>query len=659
MNISHYPVDSNTAILVAIQGKNQSQYLQPDYFLSSSNNSFLGKKYDKIQQRISRIVSAMLLSGLVLTTSVDASASSNTEVPVFPYMQDQANGFDHEESQLPDLSSDIFQSPAKKKSLVRRAAHKVAKRLGFSNSTLKSKVPDPIFFEQPSMSYDEVKAIYESEYGESIDDAMSKRVERNETLADILRRTLDIRERELVKRESLNTLDTFSDTASVTSSSGISEMSISDSNSDNSGSTSDEHIWQDPDKEIGEVLIEELGSDNEPIKNIKVPEVNNSNPSSYSPESTLKYLDEILDTSSRYSGSDTASNSDISSPDAGSMNGSFDFTPSSDDLDHTDTTQHEFSNIPDTILTEIPNETFATSHNAQNWEWDTDWDDSSDDDTSSIYTSQSEYSDSDSEYPNSDSEYDFSSEQVSSNEFEVIEEGGNFDTAVTRTQETASVTIDVSDVSNELQVSAISANITDESEVSAPVDQANTENHNTLLAVADTELAISDTTNDLANADLGIALDIESTLENLWFIMDELPALGKINSLNTALAESRKYGGCFVAGIQNIFQLDKIYGSAATNDLLDLFNSKFIFRVGDQQTAHRSAMMLGEQEIRKTQESLSYGSNTIRDGVNINTIEQKKMQVLPAEIMSLPNLSCFVKLAGHYPISKLNMKWQN
>lgn len=135
-----------------------------------------------------------------------------------------------------------------------------------------------------------------------------------------------------------------------------------------------------------------------------------------------------------------------------------------------------------------------------------------------------------------------------------------------------------------------------------------------------------------------------------------MPSLAKSNSLNTALAESKKYGGCFVVGIQNIFQLNKIYGSAAANDLLDLFNSKFIFRVGDQQTAHRSAMMLGEKEICKIQESLSYGLNTIRDGVNINTIEQKK-QVLPAEIMSLPNLSCFVKLAGHYPISKLNMQW--
>jgi hypothetical protein len=137
MNISYYPCDSNRAKLFANQGSTKSKYLQPDYFLSSSNNSYLGKKYNKIQQRISRIVPAALLAGLVLTTSVDASASSNTEVPVFSYMQDQATGFDHEASQLPDLSSDIFQSPAKKKSLVRRAAHKVAKRLGFSNSTLK------------------------------------------------------------------------------------------------------------------------------------------------------------------------------------------------------------------------------------------------------------------------------------------------------------------------------------------------------------------------------------------------------------------------------------------------------------------------------------------------------------------------------------------
>ncbi len=89
---------------------------------------------------------------------------------------------------------------------------------------------------------------------------------------------------------------------------------------------------------------------------------------------------------------------------------------------------------------------------------------------------------------------------------------------------------------------------------------------------------------------------------NMWFIIDELPALQKIPSLPTALAESRKYGGCFVAGLQNIYQLEEIYGLAGAASMLDLFNSKFIFRVSDQQTAHRSALMLGEQETLETQE---------------------------------------------------------
>ncbi|KJV76939.1 type IV secretory system Conjugative DNA transfer family protein [Orientia tsutsugamushi str. TA716] len=46
--------------------------------------------------------------------------------------------------------------------------------------------------------------------------------------------------------------------------------------------------------------------------------------------------------------------------------------------------------------------------------------------------------------------------------------------------------------------------------------------------------------------------------KNMWFILDELPALQKVSSLPVALAESRKYGGCFVAGLQNIHQLEAI-----------------------------------------------------------------------------------------------------
>lgn len=38
--------------------------------------------------------------------------------------------------------------------------------------------------------------------------------------------------------------------------------------------------------------------------------------------------------------------------------------------------------------------------------------------------------------------------------------------------------------------------------------------------------------------------NINNTHSNMWFVIDELPALHKISSLPIALAESRKYGGC-------------------------------------------------------------------------------------------------------------------
>ncbi len=185
---------------------------------------------------------------------------------------------------------------------------------------------------------------------------------------------------------------------------------------------------------------------------------------SYGSESTIKYLDQILDTSSGYSGSDTASNSDISSPDSLSTNGSFDFTPQSEDLEHSDIAQDDFSNISNTIFTNPLNETFTATHSTTSYEWDTEWDDS-DDDTSSIYTSQSEYSDSDSEYPNSDSEYDLSSGQGINSETYTNDVMGN---PAAEMSDNASVIIDVS---NELQVSEVQANILDESEILESADQ--------------------------------------------------------------------------------------------------------------------------------------------------------------------------------------------
>ena len=146
--------------------------------------------------------------------------------------------------------------------------------------------------------------------------------------------------------------------------------------------------------------------------------------------------------------------------------------------------------------------------------------------------------------------------------------------------------------------------------------------------------------------------------EKMWFVMDELPAIQKIPSLAMVLAQGRKYGACLVAGIQNIAQLDRIYGHDGSKELLDLFRTRFFFAVSDNHIAEYASKSLGEIEIDETKESLSYGSNTMRDGVNINSAEKIKRLVLPDEVKNLPPLTCYVKLCGEYPITKLKMELQ-
>ena len=144
--------------------------------------------------------------------------------------------------------------------------------------------------------------------------------------------------------------------------------------------------------------------------------------------------------------------------------------------------------------------------------------------------------------------------------------------------------------------------------------------------------------------------------KNIWVILDELPALGQIPSLKTALSESRKYGGCIVATIQNIWQMKNTYNQMGGMDLLDQFNTRALFRVGDQQTAEYMARMLGTEEIRENQESLSYGANTMRDGVNINNIERSRPLVLPSELMGLNTFEFFLKMGGSIPAARIKNK---
>jgi type IV secretory pathway TraG/TraD family ATPase VirD4 len=112
-----------------------------------------------------------------------------------------------------------------------------------------------------------------------------------------------------------------------------------------------------------------------------------------------------------------------------------------------------------------------------------------------------------------------------------------------------------------------------------------------------------------------------------------------------------------VVGVQSYAQLAKTYGHDGGREISSLLNTRFLFRTPDPDIAQWSAKNLGETTLEEVREGISYGANTLRDGVSIQKIEREKPVVPASEIMRLPDLSCYARLAGSYPIVQLQMAY--
>ena len=126
----------------------------------------------------------------------------------------------------------------------------------------------------------------------------------------------------------------------------------------------------------------------------------------------------------------------------------------------------------------------------------------------------------------------------------------------------------------------------------------------------------------------------------------------------SALAEARKFGGCIVLGMQSIAQLSQAYGVNAAKAIYDLLNTAFYFRAPTSDVAEHVSRNLGSQEIEDMRENYSYGANTIRDGISISGHRITTPLVFVSEMMMLKDLHCYVRLPGPYPITLLNLKFE-
>ncbi|WP_032426667.1 type IV secretion system DNA-binding domain-containing protein, partial [Klebsiella pneumoniae] len=150
----------------------------------------------------------------------------------------------------------------------------------------------------------------------------------------------------------------------------------------------------------------------------------------------------------------------------------------------------------------------------------------------------------------------------------------------------------------------------------------------------------------------------ENRNRRVWIFADELPTLHKLPDLVEILPEARKFGGCYVFGIQSYAQLEDIYGVKPAATLFDVMNTRAFFRSPSKEIAEFAAGEIGEKEILKASEQYSYGADPVRDGVSTGKEKERETLVSYSDIQTLPDLSCYVTLPGPYPAVKLALKYK-
>ena len=156
------------------------------------------------------------------------------------------------------------------------------------------------------------------------------------------------------------------------------------------------------------------------------------------------------------------------------------------------------------------------------------------------------------------------------------------------------------------------------------------------------------------NAMLSLAQDDG---RRIWVILDELPTLHQVPSLQPGLAESRQFGGCFVLGVQVASALRDLYGRNGAETISGLCGTRVVLAAPDRDTAQWSADSLGRSEIEEVAEGFSYGANTIRDGVSLTPRRELRALALPSEIMRLPNLEGYLKFPGPFPVASIRLRY--
>jgi len=137
--------------------------------------------------------------------------------------------------------------------------------------------------------------------------------------------------------------------------------------------------------------------------------------------------------------------------------------------------------------------------------------------------------------------------------------------------------------------------------------------------------------------------------DRLWFVVDELDALGQIDGLKDALARVRKFGGRCILGFQSIAQVSSTYGQGDAHTIVENCGNTLILRCSASEgggTARFASQLIGEREVTHTSVSKSCRVTELWGSVTRSEHRSVEPAVLPSQVEQLPDLAGYLKYAS-------------
>jgi type IV secretion system protein VirD4 len=147
-----------------------------------------------------------------------------------------------------------------------------------------------------------------------------------------------------------------------------------------------------------------------------------------------------------------------------------------------------------------------------------------------------------------------------------------------------------------------------------------------------------------------------TTRRKLLLMLDEFPALGRLDFFETALAFMAGYGIRAYLIAQSLNQIVKAYGE--NNAILDNAHVRIAFASNDERTARRISDSLGTAtELRAQRNYAGHRLAPWLAHVMVSRQETARALLTPGEVMQLPNDEALVLVSGLPPIKAKKLRY--